>query len=182
MTKRKFSIIFSIMFLSLVATEALAAVSFSTLDRNDDGIISWSEWRWTQISFRKKDLNHDGVLTHQEYERRIYANSNRQQPYYYDDNSDYAVRTEYPATYPNYGYNPVNSYNPGYNPVSAYPYGTPGYPNGSSYGYNPGLNPLGIMGINNSPYNNPYNSRGAAQTGAVVNLAGSLISSIMAFR
>src|SRR4030095_14801549 len=40
---------------------------FHALDRNQDGIISRTEWSESSDSFNRLDVNHDGVLTHPEY-------------------------------------------------------------------------------------------------------------------
>jgi hypothetical protein len=187
MGKIKTAILFSILSLGLMVGKADAAVSFNDLDRNDNGSISRSEWRWTTLSFRTKDANHDGVVSRDEYYRRVY--SNRTQRQYNTYNDDY-VANSYPVTYPNTAYNPGYVYNTpyNYNPGVVY---NPGAVYNPGYGYNPynsglgGISPLGALGglAGLGGYGNPgYVSKGAAQTGAALNLVGSLLSTVMAFR
>ena len=56
--------------------------SFDTLDRNNDGVISWGEWRSQQrdrATFDRLDRNDDRVLSRREYENQAagyYGNGN----------------------------------------------------------------------------------------------------------
>ena len=149
--------LFSLMLLSsLVAGTAFAATDFDDIDRNNDGALSRSEWRFGQSSFNRYDLNGDGFVTRSE----LVAQANRNYGGYdpYNNGNGYYGNSVYPyqPTYnPGYSYNP-NLYGPG------------GYG-----GYNPGYggyNPIGF----GAPV-----SRNAllAQTG--MNLLSGLITSLM---
>lgn len=42
--------------------------SFSSLDANRNGSLSYNEWRWTRSSFDRYDTNRDGVVSRQEFD------------------------------------------------------------------------------------------------------------------
>src|SRR5215207_8142180 len=63
-----------------LSTATVAAQDYRSWDRNDDGVISRSEWRGTVQEFRDRDINRDGFLSGNELRNQDWARSNQDNP------------------------------------------------------------------------------------------------------